>query len=50
MATASDCNREMVVSGQYYVGEPNQLLLSQNQQKKPVLQQDAYDHLSGHYY
>ena len=47
VSTASDvdCNRKTVQSGQY-IGEPTQLLLSQNQQKKAVLQQDAYDHLS----
>ena len=43
MSTATDHNRETVQSGRY-VGEPTQLLLSQNQPTQP----NTYDHLLDH--
>ena len=47
VSTDTDHNRETVQCGRY-VGEPTQLLLSQNQQRKPVLQPNTYDHLLDH--
>ena len=45
---ATDCReREARQSGRY-VGEPSQLLISQNQQRTPTLQSNTYDHLADH--
>ena len=39
--------REARQSGRY-VGKPSQLLFSQNQQRRPMLQFNTYDHLADH--
>jgi hypothetical protein len=46
MTTVADhTEREARQTGRY-VGEPSQLLISQNQQRRLVLESNTYDHLS----